>query len=198
MDDCVDGRHRPPTFPGSSRVRSEMPPVGEKQLYWGVATDFSEHRPTLPRPQNRSLRIPARVDGQAFRVGTPRGVHPRRASCLGLVGHSVRVSQLVRRRTVPSSRRSTPQKATRGQGPRRGERLQRLERIGVVGQLSTIFAHEMRQPLGAISLWLRPPEDGAGRGEDGRNAIPRHRPSRQHPRRAREARPPDGPRPTRS
>ena len=33
-------------------------------------------------------------------------------------------------------------------------RLETLQRIGVVNQLSAIFAHEMRQPLGAISLYL--------------------------------------------
>lgn len=34
-----------------------------------------------------------------------------------------------------------------------GEHLERLERIGVIGQLSTIFAYEMRQPPGAILLY---------------------------------------------
>lgn len=34
------------------------------------------------------------------------------------------------------------------------ERVEHMSRVGAVGQLSTIFAHEMRQPLAAISLYV--------------------------------------------
>lgn len=34
------------------------------------------------------------------------------------------------------------------------ERYQKLERVGLIGQLSTMFAHEIRQPIGAIAAYV--------------------------------------------
>lgn len=67
--------------------------------------------------------------------------------------HSVRVSQLVRRRTRLLVEALDTQEHLKNEVREAGEHLERLERIGVIGQLSTIFAYEMRQPPGAILLY---------------------------------------------
>lgn len=67
--------------------------------------------------------------------------------------NSVRVSQLVRRRTRLLVEALDTQEHLKNEVREAGEHLERLERIGVIGQLSTIFAYEMRQPPGAILLY---------------------------------------------
>lgn len=149
-----------------TRALLEMPPVGEKQLYWGVATDFSSIDQLY-----RDLKTGPYAYLREWTVRRFVSEHREwfilaALLALGLVGHSVRVSQLVRRRTRALVTALDTQKQLEDKARAAGERLQRLERIGVVGQLSTIFAHEMRQPLGAISLYsfaLRKMAQAAGK-----------------------------------
>lgn len=72
---------------------------------------------------------------------------------LGLILHSVRVGVLVRRRTAMLQTSLSRERALRRAAAASARRIARLEKVSALGQLSTIFAHEMRQPLGAISLY---------------------------------------------
>lgn len=149
-----------------TRVLLQMRPQGEKKLYWGVATDFSSIDQLY-----RDLKTGPYAYLREWTVRRFVSEHREwfilaALLALGLVGHSVRVSQLVRRRTRDLVTALDTQKQLEDKARAAGERLQRLERIGVVGQLSTIFAHEMRQPLGAISLYsfaLRKMAQAAGK-----------------------------------
>lgn len=136
-----------------TRILLDIPPSGEHGLYWSVATDFSSidrlfrdlkigHYAYL---RERTLRRFVAEYREWFLVAG--------LLALGLVLHSVRITQLVRRRTAELVRALDEQKRLELAQREAAERLERLERTGVVGQLSTIFAHEMRQPLGAISLY---------------------------------------------
>ena len=73
---------------------------------------------------------------------------------LGLIFHSVRVSQLVRVRTAHLQEALHEQQRLQNDARAAAERVEHMSRVGAVGQLSTIFAHEMRQPLAAISLYV--------------------------------------------
>ena len=156
-----------------TRVLLEMPPQGEKNLYWGVATDFGSidrlfrDLKTGPYAYLRDWTV------KRFLSEYREAVVLVVLLALGLVGHSVRVSQLVRRRTRLLVEALDTQERLKNEARDAGERLERLERIGVVGQLSTIFAHEMRQPLAAISLYslgLRKIAQNAENSENGGNA----------------------------
>lgn len=72
---------------------------------------------------------------------------------VGLILHSVRVGVLVRRRTAMLQTSLSRERALRRAAAASARRIARLEKVSALGQLSTIFAHEMRQPLGAISLY---------------------------------------------
>lgn len=156
-----------------TRVLLEMPPQGEKNLYWGVATDFGSidrlfrDLKTGPYAYLRDWTV------KRFLSEYREAIVLVVLLALGLVGHSVRVSQLVRRRTRLLVEALDTQERLKNEARDAGERLERLERIGVVGQLSTIFAHEMRQPLAAISpysLGLRKIAQNAENSENGGNA----------------------------
>lgn len=159
-----------------TRVLLEMPPQGEKSLYWGVATDFGSidrlfrDLKTGPYAYLRDWTV------KRFLSEYREAIVLVVLLALGLVGHSVRVSQLVRRRTRLLVEALDTQERLKNEARDAGERLERLERIGVVGQLSTIFAHEMRQPLAAISLYslglrkIAQNAENAGNSENGGNA----------------------------
>ena len=72
---------------------------------------------------------------------------------LGMALHTLRATRLVDKRTAELSAALEREKAFQAQAQAANERLARIEKVSAVGQLSSIFAHEMRQPLGAISLY---------------------------------------------
>jgi len=69
--------------------------------------------------------------------------------------HFARLEKLVRRRTADLSAALEREKAAREQVRETGARLDSLQRAGIVGQLSSMFAHELCQPLSAVRCYLR-------------------------------------------
>lgn len=69
--------------------------------------------------------------------------------------HFVRLEKLVARRTADLSAALSREKAAREEVRETGARLDSLQRAGIVGQLSSMFAHELCQPLSAVRCYLR-------------------------------------------
>ncbi|MDO5532150.1 PhnD/SsuA/transferrin family substrate-binding protein [Sutterella sp.] len=68
----------------------------------------------------------------------------------GVLTHGVVLEKLVRRRTRELERMHAEQQAADRQAREMTERLDQLQRAGAVGQISSIVAHEMKQPLAVI------------------------------------------------
>lgn len=66
---------------------------------------------------------------------------------VGLLLHSARADRLVRRRTLELERMHQARQEAE-------ERYATLERASIVGQMSSLVAHELRQPLAAVSNYL--------------------------------------------
>ncbi len=137
-----------------TRALLQMPPAGKDGFYWGVATDYSSVDALF-----ESLHVgPYHYldDWTLERIWEKaRGfVLALVVALLALVGHSLRVGYLVRVRTEALSNALEETKKLERATREAGARIDRLERMGAVGQLSSIFAHEMRQPLSAISLYV--------------------------------------------
>ena len=65
---------------------------------------------------------------------------------LALIAHGARSQWLVKKR-------ETELKASIGLQLAQREKMERLQKVGAVGQISGLVAHELRQPLSAISLY---------------------------------------------
>lgn len=136
-----------------TRSLLQMKPLGDNRLAWGVATDYSSVSELF-----KALKIGPYEYLQHWtvqRILDEYGPFVMLACVLiiGLFLHAVRVTQLVRKRTADLTAALAKQKALEQEAKQAETRLENISRIGIVGQLSTIFAHEMRQPLGAISLY---------------------------------------------
>lgn len=136
------------------RALFEMPPTFERGLYWSAATDYSSVDQVFhdlrigPYAYLRDWTVRRLID----EYGT--WILLFALLLLGLIFHSVRVSQLVRVRTAHLQEALHEQQRLQNDARAAAERVEHMSRVGAVGQLSTIFAHEMRQPLAAISLYV--------------------------------------------
>lgn len=136
-----------------TRELVEMPPTGADDLYWGVATDYSRvdvlfrHLRIGPYAYLRNWTLRRFLDEYGVYVAFVL------LCVLGLALHSIRATRLVEKRTAELSEALNREQAFQRQAQAANERLTRIEKASAVGQLSSIFAHEMRQPLGAISLY---------------------------------------------
>lgn len=143
----------PQTSPELSRKAAAallaLPPVGEG-VHWSVATDFT--------PIDRlflNLRIGPyeylrtfsfqRLVAEYWEFLVFAGL-----LLLGLIFHSFRSETLVRRRTEELLYALKRERAAAGEAAAAREKLGKLEKMGAVGQMCTMIAHDLRQPLGAV------------------------------------------------
>ena len=129
-----------------------MKPI-ENGLEWSVATDFRTVDKLLfdlrvgpyAYLRNFSFMRFVREHSLPFSIGI--------TFLLALLFHSATVSYLVRRRTRELEASLTRERELERETREAELRLGRLQRIGIVGQMSSMIAHELRQPLASISLY---------------------------------------------
>ena len=145
------------TSPAVSRLVTaavlDMPKT-EDDFVWGVATDYSQVDELF-----KTLKI---GPYQYLREWTVRRfitqywpfIMLALFGIVGLILHGRRAEHLVRKRTAQLRHSINERIQLEAKAKEATHRLETMQKIGVVNQLSAIFAHEMRQPLGAISLYL--------------------------------------------
>lgn len=125
-------------------------PVNAWGQYWSMTTDYSRALDMLKRlkvgPYSylREWTL-ARIWREFWPWITLLGF-----ILMGLFVRGVVVEKLVRRRTAELERVHAMQQAAEQQARETTEKFEALQRLGVVGQMSSIVAHEMKQPLAAI------------------------------------------------
>lgn len=129
-----------------------IPPV-DSNLFWSIATDFKWIDTLL-----RQMELDAGAkDRQGTILTLVRKYRLYLATVLtGLLlagGHGIVLSFMVKRRTADLSNALKEQKKLREQARLETQRIERLQKIGVIGQMSTLFAHELGQPLNAIRCY---------------------------------------------
>ena len=72
-----------------------------------------------------------------------------------LLAHHIYVNRLVRLRTAELTEALERQKKLENDVAREKERFNAMERAGVAGQMSSMIAHELQQPLGSIANYAR-------------------------------------------
>ncbi len=122
--------------------------------FWGVATDFLHVDELYKR-----LRIGKYAylrDWTLERFAREYGGFLAVAALLflGLILHSWRAGVLVRRRTAQLNAVMKRERELEAESRSASEHLERLQKMGALGQVSGMLAHEMRQPLATISFYL--------------------------------------------
>lgn len=122
-------------------------PSGEQ---WRIVTDFRETDRLLMRldlDESAPLRKPSIK--KFFQLYWPL------FATIGFIGaiialSSMALTYLVKRRTAQLKRSLVIQKELEEEAKSALSRLEKLQKLGAVGQMSSLFAHEIRQPLNAI------------------------------------------------
>lgn len=119
---------------------------------WGVTTDFSE--------TDRSLRLlDLDANARLRKWSLERIWRDYRpwilfsiALLVLLVCYSFLVGWLVRRRTAELAASLARERAADSRARAASDRIAKMEKIGLLGQVSGLFAHEIRQPLSVIAI----------------------------------------------
>lgn len=130
-----------------------LKPTGSNGIYWGVATDYSSVDKLFRDTRTGPYAYLNTWSLKRFIAEYWHWLMLATVLVAGLILHSVRVTQLVHKRTAALRQSLAELQVLKEEAQGAAQRIERLERAGVVAQLSVIFAHEMRQPLGAISLY---------------------------------------------
>lgn len=146
------------------RILFQIPPQGPDGLYWSVATDFSKidnlyHELKIgPYAHLQEWTWRRFFDEYGVELGFIL------LFVLGLIFHSFRSQQLVEKRTAALQEAMRTQEKLRAEAEEANSRLAALSKSRAVSQLSSIFAHEVRQPLATISLYVFGLEKKISRG----------------------------------
>lgn len=166
-DSVTDCRHSTPLYPASTlsvtpRISASMSkaitmdllmlPKGESGFMWSVASDFQSADNLLKDlqigPYEYLRQTGLRRIWRDYRTPIIFAVF----LILALIAHGLRSQWLVKKR-------ESELKASIGLQLEQRDKMERLQKAGAVGQISGLVAHELRQPLAAISLYAEGLED---------------------------------------
>lgn len=128
-------------------------PAAANGAYWSIAADL--------RPVDRLFRQ-LRVGPYAYlNEWTARRIWDEYSaliivvlmSVVGLIAHAYRADSLIRRRTLELKRAFDEQTRLAEEKRKTEDAMERMQRTVLVGQLSTVFAHELKQPLLSITCY---------------------------------------------
>lgn len=127
----------------------EMPPSAMTGS-WSIATDFSRVKDLyrdLRRGPYAYLREPSVSN---FWVRYRRALAAAGLMVLMLLLYTLHVRHLVRKRTAELTAALAEKERSEAEARASREQLSALERAGIVSELSSMFAHEVRQPAAAV------------------------------------------------
>lgn len=152
-----------------------MPETREGQ-YWSVATDFSTidnlYKTLKIGPYQFLREWSVTRFWETFRLPIFLVI----GLIVGLIFLSVRVTQLVHRKTRELTEALARETELKQEAQQAGERIALLQRSGIIGQMSSMIAHELRQPLAAQDLFGKSLEKiltRAGAGEQTLSVLAR-------------------------
>ena len=132
----------------------EMPPTRDG-FYWSIATDFRSVDALFKGLKIGPYRYLREWSLSRFIMTYWSAILIGILLILGLILHSVRTEVLVKRRTAQLQESLRIQKEYEAKSREDAAKISFMEKMGIIGQLCSVFAHEMRQPLGAISLYAQ-------------------------------------------
>ena len=128
-----------------------MPPIGD-DVRWSIATDFRGVDNLFRTLKIGPYEYLATFSFKRFIAHYWPGFAIALTLLIALVLHSVTVGTLVRRRTRELEASLKRDNELSQETVAAQNRFLALQKVGIVGQMSSIIAHELRQPLAAISM----------------------------------------------
>lgn len=128
-----------------------MPPIGN-DVRWSIATDFRGVDNLFRTLKIGPYEYLATFSFKRFTAHYWPGFAIALTLLIALVLHSVTVGTLVRRRTRELEASLKRENELSQETVAAQNRFLALQKVGIVGQMSSIIAHELRQPLAAISM----------------------------------------------
>ncbi len=149
-----------------------MPPTASGH-YWTVGTDMS----SVDRLY-RDLRAGPYAYLREMTVQRLWADHPAMIVFVvmlifGGILNQLQVSRLVRIRTQELSSALEREKSLQKKAEEAAERINNMQRAGIIGQISSMIAHELRQPMGALSLYAKGAKRLIAREEIDRETLKR-------------------------
>ena len=128
-----------------------MPPIGD-EVRWSIATDFRGVDNLFRTLKIGPYEYLATFSFKRFIAHYWPGFAIALTLLIALILHSVTVGTLVRRRTRELEASLKRENDLSQETVAAQNRFLALQKVGIVGQMSSIIAHELRQPLAAISM----------------------------------------------
>ena len=128
-----------------------MPPIGD-EVRWSIATDFRGVDNLFRTLKIGPYEYLATFSFKRFIARYWPGFAIALTLLIALILHSVTVGTLVRRRTRELEASLKRENELSQETVAAQNRFLALQKVGIVGQMSSIIAHELRQPLAAISM----------------------------------------------
>ena len=128
-----------------------MPPIGD-DVRWSIATDFRGVDNLFRTLKIGPYEYLATFSFKRFIAHYWPGFAIALTLLIALILHSVTVGTLVRRRTRELEASLKRENELSQETVAAQNRFLALQKVGIVGQMSSIIAHELRQPLAAISM----------------------------------------------
>lgn len=128
-----------------------MPPIGD-DVRWSIATDFRGVDNLFRTLKIGPYEYLATFSFKRFTAHYWPGFAIALTLLIALVLHSVTVGTLVRRRTRELEASLKRENELSQETVAAQNRFLALQKVGIVGRMSSIIAHELRQPLAAISM----------------------------------------------
>lgn len=122
-------------------------------MYWGTSSDYDSVDRLL-----RSLDMDAYASERKWTIKNVLNKYwyifvGLLLLILGLAAHSFRTEALVKKRTAQLQASLKQREKLQVQAAKTEEALGKLQRLGTISQISSLFAHELRQPLNAIRCY---------------------------------------------
>lgn len=128
-------------------------PATKQGMFWGTASDFSGIDKVL-RLIDRDAHASERRWSFSRVLSEYWFIFLGILSLVsGLLAHSIRSEYLVQKRTSQLTSSLKKQEELKRQAVLTEEKLGKLQRLGTINQMSSLFAHELRQPLNAIRCY---------------------------------------------
>lgn len=145
----------PSTMRAVTRELFSMPPSGAEHARWSVATNFSEIDAAL-----KSMALGPYRHLSRWTVNRLWEEYWHVAVLLLILAaggfiHTLRTESVVRTRTAQLRSALAAQQKMQAEASEKSARIELLEREGVVQQLSSMLAHELRQPMTSIGFFTK-------------------------------------------